>query len=229
MAENQTSNSPASDQTPVTTGETHTDAQQTTQQPADDGGSPAEKTVSETTKPTEGDGDKAEGGGESLLGEPKKDEPINYELKLPENAVLPEELVDGAVAFAKEHKLPAELAQQILDHTNSQVDAFVKGQTEQFKKMGAEWFEAVKKDPVYGRSNFEESKQLARKAWDEFAPEDLKKDIAGTEWENHPGLFKLLVEVGKRQQNDTFVQSNASTPKKQLTAAELFYGTAAQE
>lgn len=153
----------------------------------------------------------------------KKDEPLSYDLKLPEGSVLKPEHIEEISAFAKEHKLPPEVAQKVLERESASVLGFAQAQQEQMKKEVAGWLDQTKKDKEFGGEKWDENATYAKEVIRKFGDEDLRKALDETGLGNHPALFRLAARIGKSMANDKAVFAGQTTTPEKKSWAEILY------
>lgn len=147
-----------------------------------------------------------------------------FDLKLPEETLLDESVLDEIASIAKEQGLSKEQAQVILDMQSKSLSSFQEKTLSQFNEQVKAWGEEIASDKEFGGDRLQESVNLAKNAVKAYAGEDLLKELDESGYGNHPKLFKMLVKIGKEMEAGSLVHSNAqeSRPK---SMADLFYGT----
>lgn len=155
-----------------------------------------------------GDG-QGEGAGEQ--------EPINYELSLPDGYTFDEEIKNGLVEFAKQKNLTQEETQKL-------ADLGVKMREKEaalFQETQKQWIEQIKSDPVLGGAQLNENIAVAKKAIDTFGTPELKKLLNDTGFGNHPEVVSAFYKIGKSISEDKLVIGQgkprpAADPAKRL-------------
>lgn len=139
---------------------------------------------------------------------------------MPDGIQLNGEVADSFKAWAKEHNLPQDKAQQVAElgaklvqDTQAKFQATVQQQVDG-------WKTASTNHPEFGGDKLTESLAVAGKALDTFGSAELKTMLRETGLGNHPEVIGLLVKVGKEISEDRFVggKQAASTgdPAKSL-------------
>ena len=160
-------------------------------------------------------GDQGAGDGEGDAG--KQQEPINYELSLPDGFTFDEEIKNGLVEFAKEKNLTQEETQKL-------ADLGVKMREKEvalFQETQKQWIEQIKSDPVLGGAQLNENIAVAKKAIDTFGTPELKKLLNDTGFGNHPEVVSAFYKIGKSISEDKLVIGQgkprpATDPAKRL-------------
>lgn len=151
--------------------------------------------------------------------------PEKYDLKLPDNALLDAAHVDKAAAFAQELKLPNDKAQALLERDNANIAAYVEGQKKQFEQQAKEWVETMKTDKDIGGEAFPKNVEMAKRVVGRFGSTELQQALDSSGLGNHPGLVKMLVQIGKAMSEDQLVLPGSSTPSApKKSMEEKFYG-----
>lgn len=197
-----------------------TDNQQ--QQGAGDGQGGNADPNTDGTQGAQGAADDGNQGGDQGSGNGEGDgsgqqEPINYELKLPDGFTFDEEIKNGLVEFAKEKNLTQEETQKL-------ADLGVKMREKEvalFQETQKQWIEQIKADPVLGGAQLNENIAVAKKAMDTFGTPELKKLLNDTGFGNHPEVVSAFYKIGKSISEDKLVIGQgkprpAADPAKRL-------------
>lgn len=150
-------------------------------------------------------------------------EPVDYltALKLPEGVTAEDPYVAEVAGLFGEAKLPAEMAQKLIDFdAKRQADAVAKWQDE-VTQLSAKYLQEVKADPEIGGDKLEGTLANIGLAVDKFVPADLKATLQGYGLGNHPALARLLNYVGKTLQEDRFV-TGAPAPARRDPLSEWY-------
>ena len=144
-------------------------------------------------------------------------EPINYELSLPDGYTFDEEIKNGLVEFAKEKNLTQEETQKLADLGVKMREKEVA----QFQETQKQWIEQIKSDPVLGGAQLNENIAVAKKAIDTFGTPELKKLLNDTGFGNHPEVVSAFYKIGKSISEDKLVIGQgkprpAADPAKRL-------------
>ena len=156
--------------------------------------------------------------------------PVEYKLSLPEGSKLDSKRVDEIVAFARERGLSNEDAQGLLARESDLVKGYDDAQASAFEQAKLRWVEEIKTDKVYGGDNYDKTVANARFAFNKFAPPELKQVVNQIGLANHPGLVKLLANIGKAHSEDSILSGKlAIQMPKQKTAEEQLYPSLPKE
>ena len=149
----------------------------------------------------------------------KPAEDLKYEFKdVPEGYD-----VAGLEKFARENKIPPEIAQKFVEREKAAAEATSAKLAENFKQLATKgWVEQLKADKEFGGPNWEKSLATVRRANDAL-PEALKKEIDDNGLGNNPILFKVLHTFGVGLKEDSFVRGNSAAGTNR-TFAEVMYG-----
>lgn len=157
----------------------------------------------------------------------KDDEPkskdVGFEakdLEIPDDLELEDGFVDSVVTFAKEHKLSKDQAQNLINRDIENIQNYYKSIEDQKGK----WLDEIKADEKYGGDKLKETSTYSQWALNQFGSDEFKQAIKGTQWEFHPGLIKLLANVGKKFAPKDLVNPGMESPKPK-TLEERIYGT----
>jgi hypothetical protein len=160
----------------------------------------------------------AEKTGDEPKVEPSKEAPVvpeKYDLKLPQGSLLDQSRIDKIAATARERGLSNEQAQAMIESENSAVSEFVQSTAPGGKlwtKQIDKWEAEALADPEIGGSpeKFAESKAIAKKAFDKYAPEESKAFLNQTALGSHPALIKLFKRIGSAMKNDQTAHGQAN-------------------
>lgn len=176
-----------------------------------------------TDKPTLiADGGQPPGGEKPA--EPKADEtPITYDFKVPDGANVNKESLAAFTEFAKAEKLPADMAQKILDFAVKDRQTLAESWVAQQKATVEGWQDEVIADKELGGDNYAKTIATGRKAFD-LIPDVARKNADGSARPSeraelktlleqsglfaHPSMVRLFHAVGKALSEDTTVPGN---------------------
>lgn len=159
----------------------------------------------------QGDGD---GKGDGEGGQ----DPINYELTLPEGFTFDAEIQTDLVEFAKEKNLTQEEAQKL-------VDLGVKMRQKEvavFQETQKQWIEQIKTSPELGGEKLAENIAVAKKAIDAFGTPTLKQLLNDTGFGNHPEVVSAFYKIGKAISEDKLVMGQGKPRPSADPAKRLF-------
>jgi hypothetical protein len=151
--------------------------------------------------------------------------PIDYEsLKLPEGSLLTSDQLASVKKEAKEQGLSLDEAQGVLEVKNDAVSSFASWQKQQLVKAQEGWKKAWESDPEYGGEKLNESTELAKRAWDFVADNELKTLADQAGFGNHPAVLRAFARLGKRLfAEDNFVPGNVMGAQKSKEPWERLY------
>ena len=149
---------------------------------------------------------------------PKKDD---VKLKLPEGTHLTDADKKRVEAFAKEHGIKKDLAQELLNKENeSRADNLLEDR----KKQVAGWVQDVKDDSEIGGDNYNKSIKLAKQVVGKFGTESLMNELNETGYGSHPEVVRMFARIGKAMSSDSFVKGGGTPPgEKKKSLAERLY------
>lgn len=163
-----------------------------------------------------GEGDKSGGEGEDQKGAPEKYE----EFKLPDGVTLDPGTLTEFQEMAKTLELSQEGAQGVVD---LQVKLTQKA-AEQLAAERKEWVKAIKADEDFGGGKFKESTELARRAMGAFGSKELRGLLDATGFGDHPEMFRLMVNVGRKMGEAEFVEGKSKPGKGDSTVEKRMFG-----
>jgi len=164
--------------------------------------------------------------------ESEKGDKIEYDVKLPEGSLLPEDATEKIVANAREQGFSNEVAQSMVNTASEAVMA----QTEQAAKevdemVNVTWPKQCSDDKEVGGDDFVANAELSKRVLTKFAPPEFvdlldprtKENPNGTSYGNNLYLLKFLVRIGKAMSDDQLILAKGKGPEKK-SMAETFYG-----
>lgn len=149
--------------------------------------------------------------------------PENYDLKLPENALIKAEQLEKIATYSKEQGFSQEQAQALVERENQVVKDFVEQQREQLGEQATAWMEACKTDKEFGGQEFKQNVELSERVIKKFGSDALKKGLNDSGLGNHPELVRMLTLIGKVMANDTLITGQTNGIKKEKAVEDLFY------
>ena len=152
---------------------------------------------------------------------PKKDD---VKLKLPEGTHLTDADKKRVEAFAKEHGIKKDLAQELLNKENESRADYVNNLLEDRKKQVAGWVQDVKDDSEIGGDNYNKSIKLAKQVVGKFGTESLMNELNETGYGSHPEVVRMFARIGRAMSSDSFVKGGGTPPgEKKKSLAERLY------
>ena len=150
--------------------------------------------------------------------ESKPTEEVKYEFKdVPEGYD-----VAGLEKFARENKIPPEIAQKFVEREKAAAAATSSKMADTFKELATKgWIDQLKADKEVGGKNWDASIATVKRANDTL-PDSIKKEIDENGLGNNPILFKVLRHFGAGLKEDSFVRGQQASGER--TLAERLYG-----
>lgn len=204
-----------------------TTKEQTTEETVKDNTTQTEvesKAKEETQESTNQTDEKTSKGEEKANEKDETTEETRYELKLPENSQLKQEAVDSLVEYARANGLSQTQAQSLLEREAKQHEAFTQQSVEQLKQQSEVWVSELKDDDNFGGHNFDKNIAAAKLVVDKFGDDNLKQALNSTGLGNHPGLVKMLAQIGHQFTSGSLVTGKPAGNKK-VSIAERLYGS----
>lgn len=138
------------------------------------------------------------------------DNPIEYDLKLPENSFIDESTLAEVKEFAEANKLSSEAAQQIIDRENRAVEQSLQELHAQMDIQRESDRVALNAHPELGGKNLAETDRLTEAALRTFDKTgELKAFIKEGKNEFHPVIVGFLTEIGRAMSPDTLHLGNS--------------------
>ena len=162
----------------------------------------------------------------------EKSAKIEYDVKLPEGSLLPEDATEKIVAKAREQGFSNEVAQSMVDTANEMVMAqTVQAAKEVDEMVNVTWPKEASDDKEIGGDDFSKNAELSKRVLIKYAPPELvnlldprtKENPNGTSYGNNPHLMKFLVRLGTAMTDDQLLLAKGKGPEKK-SVAEIFYG-----
>lgn len=154
-----------------------------------------------------------------------KPAPVDYEtLKLPEGSLLSQQELAEVKKDAKENNLSLEEAQGIIEVKNDAIKGFSQRQQETWQNLRKEWKQSWLNDPEYGGDKASESTELAKRAWDKLADNELKTLADQTGWGDHPAVLRMLARAGRLFSEDQLIRGNVVASPQKQRPEEILYG-----
>lgn len=155
----------------------------------------------------------------------EKSAEIKYELKLPKDSLLDAAQVEEVASFAKEKNLPPDVAQAILDKRDLAVRSYRDAQEANLKKISSEqWPAELKAHPDFGGKRFNETVELAKRAFHAYADKNLIAEMDRTGLGNHPAHLIAWARVGRAMQDDRIIPTGSPASAKPKSLADRLYG-----
>lgn len=143
-----------------------------------------------------------EDGAEGEAEEPA--EPIEYDLKLPENAQIDDTELAEVGEFAKANNLSAEAAQEVVERVNRAAEGALQKAVATYEQEIETNRQALLSHPELGRDNMKKTDQLATAALSRFDKGgELTKLLQDGGHHVNPVVISYLVEIGKALSPDT--------------------------
>ena len=107
---------------------------------------------------------------------------------------------------------------------NDAVKAFQSRQTESIAKARQDWKAAWSKDPEFGGDKTSESTELAKRAWDRVADNELKTLADQTGFGDHPAVLRMMARIGRLFSEDTLIRGSLGGAPQKKSNEEILYG-----
>lgn len=153
----------------------------------------------------------------------KKDQVINYDLKLPKDSLLDAVALEEISTYAKEKGYTQEQAQDLLNRENDAVLDYQQRQNEALSAKKKEWYDQVIADKEIGGDNYNQNVEYAHRAIKKFMSQEIIDFLDKSGLGNHPELVRGFVRIGKSMQNDTMIKG-ANSNSGTVSLEEKFYG-----
>lgn len=150
--------------------------------------------------------------------------PEKYDLKLAEKSPLDPKHLEKIASFAKERGLSQDQAQALLDRDNQ----LAVEQQANWDNTQKQWVNEVQADKELGGERYAQNIENAKRALDQFASPNLRKQLNETGLGNHPELVRVFARIGKAMADDTIIVPGRQAGE-QKSAAEVLYGSAKKE
>lgn len=150
---------------------------------------------------TDGQGNAGEGQGDGNGEGKSAQEPVAYDIKLPEGFTFDADIQQGLVDFANKKNLTQEEAQEL-------ADLGVKMREKEvalFQETQKQWIEQIKSSPELGGAQLNENIAVAKKAMEAFGTPALKQLLNDTGFGNHPEVVSAFFKIGKAISEDKLV------------------------
>lgn len=166
--------------------------------------------------------DESEDGEKTNEADKPAEAPEQYEeFKLPEGFQKDGPLIEAFTPLAKEANLSQEAAQKFVDLGAKLVADTRAAQQKAWEGVVSKWTADLKADKEVGGAALKESTGYAVKALKQYADPETRKYLDDSRLANHPGLFKMLVRVGKTISEDKLFEGGAA--QTELSAAKILY------
>lgn len=150
---------------------------------------------------------------------------VDYEtLKLPEGSLLSVQDLAEVKKEAKDNSLSIEEAQGIIEVKNDAIKGFSQRQQETWQNLRKEWKQSWLNDPEYGGDKASESTELAKRAWDKLADNELKTLADQTGWGDHPAVLRMLARAGRLFSEDQLIRGQVGASPQKRSPEEILYG-----
>jgi hypothetical protein len=150
--------------------------------------------------------------------------PADYStVKAPDGSKLDPARVAALTSWAKDKKLPPEVAQDVLNREHEALASYEASQVAALEKQKETWLADLKNDKEIGGEKLNASVEPARRLIDKFGSPEFKKALDDTGLGNHPELVRFVARIAKAVGEDNLVlPSGAGGGAKD--PRELFYG-----
>lgn len=156
--------------------------------------------------------------------EGKTGPPEKYELQLPKDSPLGDEVAKERIDAYRAQGLSNKDAQFALTQTHEALIAHEKGQKDALEKSKTDWAATLAKDPEFGGQQFKENAELSKRFVNRFFDADFRTMLENTGMGNLPGFWKGCVRAAQSMKEDTLVTSGApSGSGGEKTMEEIMY------
>jgi hypothetical protein len=189
-----------------------------TEEKKDDTG---DKKASEETADKDGDtNDKSEDGDadKEVAGAPDKYE----EFVVPEGIEINSEVLEEFTPLLKAIGASQDQAQKLVDLQLKLSQQTVDAQTKQWAEIQGDWKEAAETDDEFGKSSYDASIVIARKAMRTVGTPALGKALEETGMGNHPEFIRFFYRVGKAIGEDSLSFGGVGKGADKSAAEKIF-------
>lgn len=147
-------------------------------------------------------------------------------LKLMDNALLPQSHVGDVEKFAKEHGLSEKAAQALLENHNSFLGNWIDQQSTKLVEQAKTWEGQLQ--TKHG-DKFAKKAELAKRVVAKYGSKELQAKLLETGYGSYPDLVELFMNVGEAIGESELVTegTNAAVTKTTERAADVLFGKAA--
>ena len=131
------------------------------------------------------------------------DEPIEYDLKLADGALIDEAGLNRVKEFAEANKLSNEVAQAILDRQGEAIKAYEDTKLNEWDQEAVKNLETIKNHPEMGGANLNSTDVLTTAVLNRFAPEGFMQLLHDSQMGLNPMFVEMLYNIGKASAPDT--------------------------
>jgi hypothetical protein len=184
-------------------------------------------------------GDKGAEGTTEKAGEKKADtkaeapKPVEWEKWSPkaiEGLERPAEQLKAARDIFQKHGFSAEQAQAVVDLSDSFAREQAQSDIAHLEKVQTGWRESLKSDSDYGGAHLKSTAADVERVMKRFDGRpymaELRRDLNETRFGDHPGLIKLLADLGKSMREDKVITGTQSGSSQ--TFLDQLYPTSAK-
>ncbi len=154
--------------------------------------------------------------------EPEVKVPEKYDLKLPGETLLDEGAIERTAAYAKEHGLSNDAAQEALNRHSQALTDHVDNQAKV-------WMAEAKADPQVGGEKYNENIQLARRVVAKYGNDAFRDMLEKWGYGENVEVIRVFAGIGKVMGEDKLVVGPTTGSTKPKTAQELMYPTLNKE
>ncbi len=142
--------------------------------------------------------------------------PEKYELKVPENGLLPAGALARIEADARARGLTNEAAQAMVADQNTAISEYMQDEASKFKAQQAEWRKAIATDKVLGGPKLKENMALVAKYVKDEVPPEIQKflQVSGLDANDH--VFRWLHKLAKPRATAKEVLGGGQPPGQEV-------------
>jgi hypothetical protein len=150
------------------------------------------------------------------------DTPIEYDLKLPDNAPVDEALMGQYKELLATAKVPPETAQKLLDLHASTVKKSVDVPYDAWRETQKVWQAEIKGDPIYGGKNLSQNLASVTKMINSLGKEQadqFRQALDFTGAGNNPAVLRALINLSKTHSEGSMVTGGGpASPAKSIAS-----------
>lgn len=148
-------------------------------------------------------------------------EKVDYSsITLKEGSKLTGDDLNNLKSVADKIGLTAEQAKGALNYAETVIESREVTVAKEKEAKIAEWSKQVLEDPEIGRHNYNETKELAEKAYDKYVPLELQDAISDLGLDRNVNVLRFLKNLGQMTKDDSYV-SGSPTLSDNATPYEI--------
>ena len=156
---------------------------------------------------------------EDTEGETKE---VEYKLKLKENSLMDNSMMEDIESFAKENNMSNDMAVGLLSRQEELLENFISMKTEELESQKDGWREEVVKDKSLGGENLNRTIENARRAVTKFGSEEFIGMLKNTGYGDNIEVVRFFSNIGSMMSDDKLVTGKEFGGEKSIE--DHFYG-----